>query len=89
MDAAAGFRIADAENTTFVGQPTGGSLQTGGNLLEISIDSAPFAVTCALDYFVFLGQKGALVPDYIVPQTFEQYDKGEDAEIQYLYDNLL
>ena len=89
VDAAAGFRIADAENTTFVGQPTGGSLQTGGNLLEISMDSAPFAVTCALDYFVFLDQKGALVPDYIVPQTFEQYDKGEDAEIQYLYDNLL
>ena len=89
VDAAAGFRIADAENTTFVGQPTGGSLQTGGNLLEISMDSAPFAVTCALDYFVFLDQKGALVPDYIVSQTFEQYDKGEDAEIQYPYDNLL
>ena len=89
VDAAAGFRIADAENTTFVGQPTGGSLQTGGNLLEISMDSAPFAVTCALDYFVILGQKGSLVPDYIVPQTFEQYAKGEDAEIQYLYDNLL
>ena len=30
VDAAAGFRIADAENTTFVGQPTGGSLQTVG-----------------------------------------------------------
>lgn len=89
VDAAAGFRITDAENTTFVGQPTGGSLQTGGNLLEISMDSAPFAVTCALDYFEILGQKGSLVPDYIVPQTFEQYAKGEDPEIQYLYDNLL
>ena len=71
------------------GQPTGGSLQMGGNLLEISMDSAPFAVTCALDYFVILGQKGSLVPDYTVPQTFEQYAKGEDPEIQYLYDNLL
>ena len=89
VDAAAGFQTANAENTTFVGQPTGGSLQTGGNLLEISMDSAPFAVTCALDYFVILGQKGSLVPDYIVPQTFEQYAKGEDPEIQYLYDNLL
>ncbi len=89
VDAAAGFQTSNAENTTFVGQPTGGSLQTGGNLLEISMDSAPFAVTCALDYFVILGQKGSLVPDYIVPQTFEQYAKGEDPEIQYLYDNLL
>lgn len=89
VDAAAGFQTANAENTTFVGQPTGGSLQTGGNLLEISMDSVPFAVTCALDYFVILGQKGSLVPDYIVPQTFEQYAKGEDPEIQYLYDNLL
>ena len=89
VDAAAGFQTSNAENTTFVGQPTGGSLQTGGNLLEISMDSVPFAVTCALDYFVILGQKGSLVPDYIVPQTFEQYTKGEDPEIQYLYDNLL
>ena len=89
VDAAAGFQTSNAENTTFVGQPTGGSLQTGGNLLEISMDSAPFAVTCALDYFVILGQKGSLVPDYTVPQTFEQYAKGEDPEIQYLYDNLL
>lgn len=89
VDAAAGFQTSNAENTTFVGQPTGGSLQTGGNLLEISMDSVPFAVTCALDYFVILGQKGSLVPDYIVPQTFAQYAKGEDAEIQYLYDNLL
>ena len=89
VDAAAGFQTSNAENTTFVGQPTGGSLQTGGNLLEISMDSVPFAVTCALDYFVILGQTGSLVPDYIVPQTFEQYAKGEDAEIQYLYDNLL
>lgn len=89
VDAAAGFQTANAENTTFVGQPTGGSLQTGGNLLEISMDSVPFAVTCALDYFEILGQKGSLVPDYIVPQTFEQYAKGEDPEIQYLYDNLL
>ena len=89
VDAAAGFQTSNAENTTFVGQPSGGSLQTGGNLLEISMDSVPFAVTCALDYFVILGQKGSLVPDYIVPQTFEQYAKGEDAEIQYLYDNLL
>lgn len=89
VDAAAGFQTSNAENTTFVGQPTGGSLQTGGNLLEISMDSAPFAVTCALDYFEILGQKGSLVPDYIVPQTFEQYAKGEDPEIQYLYDNLL
>ncbi len=89
VDAAAGFQTSNAENTTFVGQSTGGSLQTGGNLLEISMDSAPFAVTCALDYFVILGQKGSLVPDYIVPQTFEQYAKGEDPEIQYLYDNLL
>ena len=89
VDAAAGFQTSNAENTTFVGQPTGGSLQTGGNLLEISMDSVPFAVTCALDYFVILGQKGSLVPDYIVPQTFEQYAKGEDPEIQYLYDNLL
>lgn len=89
VDAAAGFQTSNAENTTFVGQPTGGSLQTGGNLLEISMDSAPFAVTCALDYFVILGQKGSLVPDYIVPQTFEQYAKGEDPEIQYLYDHLL
>ena len=85
----AGFQTSNAENTTFVGQPTGGSLQTGGNLLEISMDSVPFAVTCALDYFVILGQKGALIPDYTVPQTFEQYAKGEDPEIQYLYDNLL
>ena len=53
------------------------------------MDSVPFAVTCALDYFEILGQKGSLVPDYIVPQTFEQYAKGEDPEIQYLYDNLL
>ena len=89
VDAAAGFQTSNAENTTFVGQPSGGSLQTGGNLLEISMDSVPFAVTCALDYFVILGQKGSLVPDYIVPQTFEQYAKGEDPEIQYLYDNLL
>lgn len=89
VDAAAGFQTSNAENTTFVGQPTGGSLQTGGNLLEISMDSVPFAVTCALDYFVILGQKGSLVPDYIVPQTFEQYAKGKDPEIQYLYDNLL
>ena len=89
VDAAAGFQTSNAENTTFVGQPTGGSLQTGGNLLEISMDSVPFSVTCALDYFVILGQKGSLVPDYIVPQTFEQYAKGEDPEIQYLYDNLL
>lgn len=89
VDAAAGFQTSNAENTTFVGQPTGGSLQMGGNLLEISMDSVPFAVTCALDYFVILGQKGSLVPDYIVPQTFEQYAKGEDPEIQYLYDNLL
>ena len=89
VDAAAGFQTSNAENTTFVGQPTGGSLQTGGNLLEISMDSAPFAATCALDYFVILGQKGSLVPDYTVPQTFEQYAKGEDPEIQYLYDNLL
>ena len=89
VDAAAGFQTSNAENTTFVGQPTGGSLQTGGNLLEISMDSVPFAVTCALDYFVILGQKGALIPDYTVPQTFEQYAKGEDPEIQYLYDNLL
>ena len=89
VDAAAGFQTSNAENTTFVGQPTGGSLQTGGNLLEISMDSVPFAVTCALDYFVILGQKGSLVPDYIVPQTFEQYAKGEDPEIQYLYNNLL
>ncbi len=89
VDAAAGFQTSNAENTTFVGQPTGGSLQTGGNLLEISMDSAPFAVTCALDYFVILGQKGSLVPDYIVPQTFEQYAKGENPEIQYLYNNLL
>ena len=89
VDAAAGFQTSNAENTTFVGQPTGGSLQTGGNLLEISMDSAPFAVTCALDYFVILGQKGSLVPDYTVPQTFEQYAKGKDPEIQYLYDNLL
>ena len=89
VDAAAGFQTSNAENTTFVGQPTGGSLQTGGNLLEISMDSVPFAVTCALDYFEILGQKGSLVPDYIVPQTFEQYAKGEDPEIQYLYDNLL
>ena len=89
VDAAAGFQTSNAENTTFVGQSTGGSLQTGGNLLEISMDSVPFAVTCALDYFVILGQKGSLVPDYIVPQTFEQYAKGEDPEIQYLYDNLL
>ena len=71
-----GSKTSNAENTTFVGQSTGGSLQTGGNLLEISMDSAPFAVTCALDYFVILGQKGSLVPDYIVPQTFEQYAKG-------------
>ena len=89
VDAAAGFQTSNAENTTFVGQPTGGSLQTGGNLLEISMDSVPFAVTCALDYFVILGQKGSLVPDYTVPQTFEQYAKGEDPEIQYLYNNLL
>ena len=89
VDAAAGFQTSNAENTTFVGQPTGGSLQTGGNLLEISMDRAPFAVTCALDYFVILGQKGSLVPDYTVPQTFEQYAKGKDPEIQYLYDNLL
>ena len=89
VDAAAGFQTSNAENTTFVGQPTGGSLQTGGNLLEISMDSVPFAVTCALDYFEILGQKGSLVPDYTVPQTFEQYAKGEDPEIQYLYDNLL
>ena len=89
VDAAAGFQTSNAENTTFVGQPSGGSLQTGGNLLEISMDSVPFAVTCALDYFLILGQKGSLVPDYIVPQTFEQYAKGEDPEIQYLYDNLL
>ena len=89
VDAAAGFQTSNAENTTFVGQPTGGSLQTGGNLLEISMDSVPFAVTCALDYFEILGQKGSLVPDYIVPQTFEQYAKGEDPEIQYLYNNLL
>ena len=89
VDAAAGFQTSNAENTTFVGQSTGGSLQTGGNLLEISMDSVPFAVTCALDYFVILGQKGSLVPDYTVPQTFEQYAKGEDPEIQYLYNNLL
>ena len=89
VDAAAGFQTSNAENTTVVGQSTGGSLQTGGNLLEISMDSVPFAVTCALDYFVILGQKGSLVPDYTVPQTFEQYAKGEDPEIQYLYNNLL
>lgn len=54
------------------------------------MNTAPFAVQYFTKFFDLLnGQEGPLMPDYTVPQTFEQYAKGKDPEIQYLYDNLL
>ena len=90
VSAASDFKRIPIAGSIFVGQPTGGTLICAGDVDRLQMESVPFGVQYSIKYFDLLdGQEGPLVPDYIVPQTFEQYAKGEDAEIQYLYDNLL
>lgn len=88
--AATDFKKTTIVDSIFVGQPTGGVLRSAGDVKTILMESVPFGVQYSTKYFDLLGgQEGPLPPDYTVPQTFAQYAKGEDAEIQYLYDNLL
>ena len=88
--AATDFEKETSVNCIFVGQPTGGVLKRGGEGKIVQMNTAPFAVQYSTKFFDLLnGQEGPLMPDYTVPQTFAQYAKGEDPEIQYLYDNLL
>lgn len=88
--AATDFKNTPTVNSIFVGQPTGGVLICPGNINTIRIENPPFGVQYSTKFFDLLGgQEGPLMPDYTVPQPFAQYAKGEDAEIAYLYENLL
>lgn len=88
--AATDFKKTTIGNSIFVGQPTGGVLICPGNINTIWIENPPFGVQYSTKFFDLLGgQEGPLEPDYVVPQPFAQYAKGEDAEIAYLYENLL
>ena len=88
--AATDFKNTPTVNSIFVGQPTGGVLICPGNINTIRIENPPFGVQYSTKFFDLLGgQEGPLMPDYTVPQPFAQYAKGEDAEIAYLYKNLL
>lgn len=88
--AATDFKKTTIGNSIFVGQPTGGVLICPGNINTIWIENPPFGVQYSTKFFDLLGgQEGPLMPDYTVPQPFAQYAKGEDAEIAYLYENLL
>lgn len=88
--AATDFKNTPTVNSIFVGQPTGGVLICPGDIKTIWIENPPFGVQYSTKFFDLLGgQEGPLEPDYTVPQPFAQYAKGEDAEIAYLYENLL
>ena len=88
--AATDFKNTPTVNSIFVGQPTGGVLKCAGNVLPLFIENTPIAMQYSTKFFDLLGgQEGPLMPDYTVPQPFAQYAKGEDAEIAYLYENLL
>ena len=88
--AATDFKNTPTVNSIFVGQPTGGVLICPGNINTIRIENPPFGVQYSTKFFDLLGgQEGPLMPDYTVPQPFAQYAKGKDAEIAYLYENLL
>ena len=88
--AATDFKKTTIGNSIFVGQPTGGVLKCAGNVLPLFMENTPIAMQYSTKYFDLLyGVEGPLEPDYTVPQPFAQYAKGEDAEIAYLYENLL
>ena len=88
--AATDFKKTTIGNSIFVGQPTGGVLKCAGNVLPLFMENTPIAMQYSTKYFDLLyGVEGPLEPDYVVPQPFAQYAKGEDAEIAYLYENLL
>ena len=88
--AATDFKNTPTVNSIFVGQPTGGVLKCAGDVLPLFMENTPIAMQYSTKYFDLLyGVEGPLEPDYTVPQPFAQYAKGEDAEIAYLYENLL
>lgn len=88
--AATDFKKTTIGNSIFVGQPTGGVLKCAGDVLPLFMENTPIAMQYSTKYFDLLyGVEGPLEPDYTVPQPFAQYAKGEDAEIAYLYENLL
>lgn len=88
--AATDFKKTTIGNSIFVGQPTGGVLKCAGNVLPLFMENTPIAMQYSIKYFDLLyGLEGPLEPDYVAPQPFAQYAKGEDAEIAYLYENLL
>ena len=88
--AATDFKKTTIGNSIFVGQPTGGVLKCAGDVLPLFMENTPIAMQYSTKYFDLLyGVEGPLEPDYTVPQSFAQYAKGEDAEIAYLYENLL
>ena len=74
----------------FYGQPTGGVLKSAGDVKLIEMESMPFKVQYSTKYFDLIpGLEGPLMPNEIVPRSFQEYQEGKDAEIEYLYNNGL
>ena len=54
------------------------------------MESIPFKVQYSTKYFDLIpGLEGPLMPNEIVPRSFQEYQEGKDAEIEYLYNNGL
>lgn len=79
----------DQLNSTLVGTPSGGNVNGYGELKYFTLKNLPITISYSTKYFELIKgyDKDSLYPDISIPQSYETYANGIDAEIQWIMQN--
>lgn len=76
-------------NSTLVGLQTGGNVNGYGEIKFVQMKNEPFSYTYSTKYFELIKgyDKDSLYPDIDIAQNYESYQKGLDAEVEWILAN--
>ncbi|MEG0164818.1 hypothetical protein [Anaerorhabdus sp.] len=76
-------------NSTLLGSPSGGNVNGYGELKYFTLENTPITVSYSTKYFELIKdyEKDSLYPDISIPQSYENFENGVDAEIQWIMQN--
>lgn len=76
-------------NSTLLGSPSGGNVTGYGELKYFTLGNIPITISYSTKYFELIKcyEKDSLYPDISIPQSYENFENGIDAEIQWIMQN--
>lgn len=79
-------QIKTRASAILVGQPTGGSVNHYGEIVNVDLPNAEVTVTYSTKFFNMMPAYGidSLMPDVEIPTTFDDFMQGVDPEIEYI-----